>query len=297
MMSDKQTTCPKCTTLYKVSVAQLTVAQGMVCCPKCSMTFNALLHLNTHQHHEVVNNDHFKSGAYRISTPASPISPYTPPRPITSTQFSISASNLLDIFNLKVEHSNIDLKTYLNNLNYFSTEPIGNYPVMNLADSTPAQNTKNSMRSVIWGCVNFGLLLLLCFQFLWFNSNIIHNSPLLGATYNQICVVLHCTTLQQRYSLMSVNKLKIRSIGGQETLFSGELINYHDNSLPLPMIKVTLKKDGAVDSIYQLDSTQYLIDSLVGIKRIPKNSPFQFKFTLPVSRKSFNHYTLEIVQP
>ncbi|RZN90722.1 DUF3426 domain-containing protein, partial [Acinetobacter johnsonii] len=48
---------------------------------------------------------------------------------------------------------------------------------------------------------------------------------------------------------------------------------------------------------YQLHANEYLIDSLVGIKRIPKNSPFKFKFSLPVSRKSFNHYSLEIVQP
>lgn len=45
MMSDKQTRCPKCTTIYKVTLTQLTIAQGMVCCPKCSINFNALTHL------------------------------------------------------------------------------------------------------------------------------------------------------------------------------------------------------------------------------------------------------------
>ncbi len=44
-MSEKQTYCPNCFTKYKVSVAQLTVARGMVCCAKCSTNFNALTHL------------------------------------------------------------------------------------------------------------------------------------------------------------------------------------------------------------------------------------------------------------
>lgn len=45
-MTDKQTICPNCKTTYKVSVPQLTVAQGMVSCPKCNTDFNALLNLS-----------------------------------------------------------------------------------------------------------------------------------------------------------------------------------------------------------------------------------------------------------
>ncbi|KKZ49526.1 hypothetical protein UO01_06510, partial [Acinetobacter baumannii] len=44
-MNEKQTRCPKCLTVYKVSLTQLTVAQGMVCCPKCNLSFNALTNL------------------------------------------------------------------------------------------------------------------------------------------------------------------------------------------------------------------------------------------------------------
>ena len=44
-MTQKQTRCPNCQTVYKVSVTQLTISQGMVCCPKCSAEFNALVHL------------------------------------------------------------------------------------------------------------------------------------------------------------------------------------------------------------------------------------------------------------
>ena len=299
-MSDKQTSCPKCLTIYKVSVAQLTVAQGMVCCPKCSMTFNALSHLTTG--HAVNENEEKASNLNNYLEPSNPALSSTHIDSIhfdlsQSAALSMTTANLLDIFNLKIEHSNIDLKTYLNNLNYFSTDPIGNYPAMNLAEHSPAKPPKRPMYYVLWGMINFGLLALLCFQYLWFNPHIINNSPALGTTYNKVCLVLNCSSLQERYSLISINKLKVKSTGSQETQFSGELINYHETSLPLPIIKVILKEDGEIDSTYQLHSNDYLIDSLVGIKRIPKNSPFKFKFSLPVSRKSFNHYSLEIVQP
>lgn len=298
-MSDKQTSCPKCLTIYKVSVAELTVAQGMVCCPKCSMTFNALSHLTTG--HTFDTGEERSSNQNDMSMSSnSAFSPRVDSIHFDLSQsaaLSMSTSNLLDIFNLKVEHSNIDLKTYLNNLNYFSTDPIGNYPAMNLADNNPGKPQKSPMYYMLWGVINFSLLALLCFQYLWFNPHILNNSPALGATYNKICLVLNCSSLQERYSLISINKLKVKRVDAQKTQFSGELINYDDTSLPLPDLKVILKVDGEVDSTYQLHANEYLIDSLVGIKRIPKNSPFKFKFSLPVSRKSFNHYSLEIVQP
>lgn len=299
-MSDKQTSCPKCLTIYKVSVAQLTVAQGMVCCPKCSMTFNALSHLSAGLISESVEEKMPRFDEYptSISTPISSANAEMIHFDFSqSAALTMSTSSLLNIFNLKIEHSNIDLKTYLNNLNYFSTEPIGNYPAMNLAENHPSKPQRSSLYYLLWGIINFSLLALLCFQYLWFNPNVINNSPALGATYNKVCLILNCNSLQERYSLISVNKLKVKRIGSHETQFSGELINYHDTSLPLPDIKVILKVDGEVDSSYQLHANEYLIDSLIGIKRIPKNSPFQFKFSLPVSRKSFNHYSLEIVQP
>lgn len=294
-MSDKQTSCPKCLTIYKVSVAQLTVAQGMVCCPKCSMTFNALSHLTTGHVVDTALDETTSNSQTAYSSPHMGSMRFEMGQ---SAALSMPTSNLLDIYNLKVEHSNIDLKTYLNNLNYFSTDPIGNYPSMNLADQNPTANSKRPpIYYILWGIINFSLLALLCFQYLWFNPQVINNSPALGATYNQVCLVLNCSSLQERYSLITINKLKVKRSGRQETQFSGELINYHDTSLPLPNINVILKVDGKVDSTHQLSANEYLIDSLVGIKRIPKNSPFKFKFTLPVSRKSFNHYSLEIVQP
>lgn len=290
-MSEKQTYCPNCFTKYKVSVAQLTVARGMVCCAKCSTNFNALTHL-------VVEKDQSSS---TTSTSSSNFDDKNPQFNETSAETLMAGQppkqHLLDIFDRKVENSNIDLKTYLNNLNYFSTDPIGTYPALNWSEKSEQENQKSSWNYVLWGVVNLCLISLLIFQFFWFNPKILNNSPVFSALFNTACQAFNCSVMEQNYRLISTNKVKIKQISKKETQFTGELINYHSKSLALPIIKVNLKDNGEIISSYSFQPSEYLIDSLTGIQRIPQNSPFKFKFSLPVERKSFDTYSLEIIRP
>ena len=290
-MSEKQTYCPNCFTKYKVSVAQLTVASGMVCCAKCSTNFNALTHL-------VVEKEQSSS---TTSTPSSNLDNKKPQSNETSAATFMAdqhpEQHLLDIFDRKVENSNIDLKTYLNNLNYFSTDPIGTYPALNWSEKSEQEDKKSSWNYVLWGVVNLCLISLLIFQFFWFNPKILNNSPVFSALFNTACQTFKCSAMEQNYRLISTNKVKIKKISKKETQFTGELINYHSKSLALPIIKVNLKDNGEIISSYSFQPSEYLIDSLTGIQRIPQNSPFKFKFSLPVERKSFDTYSLEIIRP
>ncbi|TCB62059.1 DUF3426 domain-containing protein [Acinetobacter terrae] len=290
-MSEKQTYCPNCFTKYKVSVAQLTVARGMVCCAKCSTNFNALTHL-------VVEKDQSSS---TTSTSSSNFDDKNPQSNETSAETLMAGQppkqHLLDIFDRKVENSNIDLKTYLNNLNYFSTDPIGTYPALNWSEKSEQENKKSSWNYVLWSVVNLCLISLLIFQFFWFNPKILNNSPVFSALFNTACQAFNCSVMEQNYRLISTNKVKIKQISKKETQFTGELINYHSKSLALPIIKVNLKDNGEIISSYSFQPSEYLIDSLTGIQRIPQNSPFKFKFSLPVERKSFDTYSLEIIRP
>ena len=291
-MSEKQTSCPNCFTKYKVSVAQLTVARGMVCCAKCSTNFNALTHL-------VVE----KEDASSTTQATSPInfgqethsSNELSPNQFISTPHA--EQHLLDIFDRKVENSNIDLKTYLNNLNYFSTDPIGNYPALNWSEKTEQEKKYGVGHYILWGAINLCLVSLLILQFFWFNPKILNNSPLFSALFNNVCQTFKCSIMEENYRLISTNKVKVKQISKQQTQFTGELINYHSKSLELPIIKVNLKKNGEIISTYSLNASEYLVESLNGIQRIPQNSPFKFKFSLPVARKSFDTYSLEIIRP
>ena len=107
-MSDKQTSCPKCLTIYKVSVAQLTVAQGMVCCPKCSMTFNALSHLTTG--HTFDTSEEKSSNQNDMSMSSN--SAFASPR-VDSIHFDLSQSAALSIDLFHKSKNDLSIADYL----------------------------------------------------------------------------------------------------------------------------------------------------------------------------------------
>lgn len=291
-MSDKQTHCPTCSTTYKVSVAQLTIAQGMVCCPKCTTTFNALSHLVTENQNSVTASD----SAFDIIDHNSRYPTQTDTSGQHNNQVQRPRHSFLNIFDEKVENSNIDLHTYLNNLNYFSTTPISVLPSMNWDESDKEQE-KSLLYYAGWSLLNLSLLGLLLFQFFWFNPKYLQNSHVMSMAFTQICEMFNCSHINEHYNLIHINKVKIRSVAKNETQFSGELVNLHDRSLSLPILRVNLKKHGKQTVTYNLTSQEYLIESLVKVERIPQNSPFKFKFSLPVDRKDFDNYSLEIIRP
>lgn len=292
-MSDKRTHCPTCSTTYKVTVAQLTIAQGMVCCPKCATSFNALSHLVTE-----VQNSVATLGAPSHIEPTELNEADNASLPLNSiSDQHLSAYSLIHLFDQKVENSNIDLKTYLNNLNYFSTEPISVLPSMNWDDQAEKTVKRGPLYYIGWSVFNVLLFGLLLFQFFWFNPQYIKNSHVMSMAFNGICEVFNCSNLEEYYTLIQPNKLKIKAVAKNETEFSGELINFHDRSLALPILRVNLEQRGEVTATYNLSPDEYLIESLVNIQRIPQNSPFKFQFSLPVDRKSFDRYRLEIIRP
>ena len=255
-MSNKQTFCPTCSTTYKVTVAQLTVAQGMVCCPKCSTSFNALSYLVA-----------ARTTNASIATESSII-----PNSSTTSQINIANFNfedqppqaqseqprtLLDIFEDKVENSNIDLKTYLNNLNYFSTEPIGNFPALNWSDKVDVEKKRSPLNYAMWTVINIALIGTLLFQFFWFNPQYLNNSPVMAAGFNAACEVFNCSKLEEHYNLITIKKVKVRSIAKNEVEFSGQLVNYHDRSLALPILRVKLKENGAVFATHSISHQEY----------------------------------------
>ena len=290
-MTDKQTRCPNCETIYKVSVTQLTVAQGMVCCPKCSTNFNALLHLLNPKAIEKTQN----------VTPQ--LIEQTPQIVNTPNHDHGAETHFLDIFDRKIENSNIDLRTYLNNLNYFNNEPLHSIPSLNLAQgiidhaNNQTNNSKSKLYYTSWGLINLALLIILLFQIVWFNPSLTDRYPLINRIFTQTCSILRCDTADQRYKHIVISNLKVKAIDNQQTQFTGQLTNDYSKSLELPFIKVLLKSHDNVVTTYIITPDEYLIESLIGIKRIPKNSPYPFKFVVTASRNTFDHYQLEVIHP
>ena len=288
-MSEKQTRCPKCTTVYKVTPSQLSVAQGMVCCPKCVINFNALTNLletETIEPIQPTNNRALFSSVEPNST------------------FAEKHTQILSIFDQKIENSNIDLLTYLNNLNYFNTEPVTALPNLNLSEENfivlpePTNEKQHGwLYYTLWGLGNISLILIFAFQILWFNPKLMHDSPVLNRMFSSVCTLLTCETVKDQYKFLSFEKVRVKKVAKDQTRFSGVLINRHENSVLIPTIKIVLKEQGETIYYITLKPQDYLVDSLKSIQRIPSNSPFKFEFTIPKSKNSFDDYSLEIVQP
>jgi len=159
-MSAKQTRCPQCKTIYRVTQKQLTLAQGMVCCAKCDLTFNAITHL------------------YLPVAPVEQCEELADLAP--AIQHDNQKSDVLEIFQQKIENSNIDLLTYLNNLKYFQSKDSLTYPLLYLSSDREnlrqqqikQRKSKHWKYYLIWCVINLVLFGLLLLQIVWFNPEL-----------------------------------------------------------------------------------------------------------------------------
>ncbi|SPL70824.1 DUF3426 domain-containing protein [Acinetobacter stercoris] len=289
-MSHKQTQCPNCHTVYKVSVPQLTVAQGMVCCPKCNQTFNALSHLRNFQ-------TDAESPKKENIQDISPSSSSLEHDPVSKTR---PEAQVLDIFNRKIENSNIDLQTYLNNLNYFNHEPVTALPCLNLSGSSTRYSRIEEKRKrlyyTFWILLNLTLIIVLIYQILWFNPQLLDRSNVLNHTFTSTTQLLNVDTVPARYKNITASQIKIE-YNDQQTEFSGILTNTYPSSLKMPNLRLSLMLKGHIIKRYIIHPSEYLIPSLQGIERIPNNSPFFFQFHIDIEKNGFDHYQLDVIHP
>lgn len=285
-MTEKHTKCPTCATTYKVSVAQLIAAQGLVCCPKCDYTFNAITHiiLESNKQDQTISGTHEQLKKKLF--------------PNKIDYQNTLNSKTLEIFDRKVTQSNIDLTTYLNNLTYFSPEPVAALPRLNLASSLEPQSKKNTTSYyTIWGLVNLSLVIIFVLQILIFNPKYIKNNALINAAYIKTCTLFKCESVTEQYKLIGTYDVKVSAFNKNQTQITGVLLNYNERSLIVPRLKVSLYSQDKLITEYTYAPKDYLISSLSTVQRIPQNSPFHFKIIFPFSNKTFDEYKIEILKP
>lgn len=287
-MNNKQTRCPNCQRLYKVTVPQLTVAQGMVCCPKCLHRFNAILHLRVQE----------QPTPRLVDTPA-----VAEPRIFFNRFKTLPVGTPppgLEILTRCIENSNLDLRNYLNNLNYFHHDAVHFFPSVNLSKTREMANNRKKRPRVtyylMWGAINLSLLLLFAFQFLWFNPKFLERSEILNHFFTHSCNWLHCETLDQRYLKIKVEHLQVERSLKNHIQISGVLMNYQKESLKLPKLKVTIE-NGQESHVQIISPAEYLIHSLNGIKRIPAEQPVAFQFILKRPYEPNWQYKIQIIRP
>lgn len=308
-MTDKQTICPSCQTTYRVSVPQLTVAQGMVCCPKCDTNFNALLNLikpesiNSSQLEREQKQDYQQPNTSNHPAGTTGFDRHTTLNPSNQNNYS-HETEALEIFDRKIENSHIDLRTYLNNLNQFNQDPLTNIPSLNLSSGQSIYrhqnsqlNARNPIYYFFWAIINIVLLLVLIFQILWFNPSLLDRHPSLHSAFYTTCQLLNCDTIDERYKHIRIEQLKVQKTNKSKTQFSGLMLNSYKKSLEVPIIKLTLKSQGKIILEQTISPKEYLSQSLKGINRIPSNAPYKFEFTIDKARNAFDDYQLQIIHP
>jgi predicted Zn finger-like uncharacterized protein len=284
-MNKKHTRCPECATTYKVSVQQLIAAQGLVCCPKCDYTFNAITHIifEKTEEEQTISSTHEQLKNKLIPNK-------------TDFQNTLN-STTLEIFDRKVAQSNIDLTTYLNNLSYFSPEPVTILPTLNLATNIDHQSKRYSTSYyTLWGLINISLVIIFVVQILIFNPKFLNNNSLINTAYIKVCGLFRCESLNKQYNLINTYDVKVSAFNNQ-TQITGMLLNYNEHSLSVPRLKVSLYSQDHLIFEHTYNPKDYLIASLTSIERIPQNSPFHFKINLPMSQKTFDEYKIEILKP
>lgn len=139
-------------------------------------------------------------------------------------------------------------------------------------------------------------MLLLLFQIIWFNPSIIERYPVLNSFFNRSCAVLRCQNIDQRYQQIIIKDLSIEPNLYNQTIFTGEIVSHYPNSLKLPLLKIVFIKDNQKIS-QTFVSSEYLIESLHGITRIPTEQPYPFKLVLPHRYDAAERYQIYLIHP
>lgn len=280
MSENKQTQCPQCLTFYHVSLIQLSLAQGMVCCPKCGCTFNALTYLVQYEvepenKKNNINLNHLFKNA-PLNTPA----------------------HISNLYNQKAQHSNIDLYTYLNSLKQTEIDLIYPKPNLNLSDQQDKkQNNYSSSHYLFWGVLNLVLLIFLTLQILISNARVGANLPWLAQPIQTVCSFVSCPNHILGFQFLIVEHVSIQAQSRQKSRISGQIFNQSTQDLVLPHLRLRL-----LNNKKEVFSQTYLPLNYVNfehktIQSISPNQPLSWQIIVPLSQKQFDEYQIEIVKP
>ncbi|AOA57989.1 DUF3426 domain-containing protein [Acinetobacter larvae] len=285
-MPDKQTQCPACHRIYRVSIAQLAVAQGEVCCPKCQQQFNALqslIELQSHEPADIVQDNLIMAQHSKYFLPAS----------------SLEQQQILNSFYHKSKDANLSLKNYLNTTNHYNAAPASYFLNLHLATSspkfTPYRHRRSGIFYLFWALVHLSLVSILLFQLLWFNPRLLEKSVVLNQLFVLTCAKFQCDLSDKRYQQISIIDFKADHDDAQLN-FKGLLLNQYDKSLKLPLLQLTIRDNQAEESMI-IRPNVYLNDHTTDMDRIPSNQPYQFQFKIQHPYRETQRYTLKILPP
>ncbi|WP_111892047.1 MJ0042-type zinc finger domain-containing protein [Acinetobacter sp. MB5] len=259
-MCDIQTQCPDCNTRYLVSPTQLSIAAGMVCCPKCEYHFNAYgslkypTHTQTEHNHQNVNLSH-----HRIHERG-------------------SETAILSIFERKLDSSSVDLLNYLNS--YRFNEDHG---LQFIQDDSFFSFSKNPSTKLVNFTIHVFLLMLNLLLFGLVISQITNNNsglkqqfPILANFSIQTCNLVKCST--QTGDELKIEATRIHQDYPNLTTITGKFVNYSDHPQSLPHLQVI-----TTQKIFDFTPKLYLLPSQQNQQHIATQQALFFRIDVPLN--------------
>lgn len=258
--------CPKCQTQYFVSIMQLTVATGKVCCCKCTAEFNAYEHLssaNIHLKHKPTEKS-FKESHVAVQTSK--------------------------IFEAKATNSNIDLQTYLN-----SSQTVQPETLIETPPSPAHQSTKKTPTwlTVLLVTTNTSIIVLCLLQLVLYNTNNYPQYAFFKTLFKQECHEAHCLYQKQ----IEVKVLDTESHAPHVMTVIGVITNHSNDVQSLPMIKLIMNETKIRSKQYQFLPSEYLPYFFKHHTTIKPNETLDFRIDLLETDKNLHSIQVQSIRP
>ena len=243
MTAPRVTSCPHCKTSFRITQAQLRAANGSVRCGSCLQVFDA------------------KSSADKET------SPQPKEKTVTAPSLELSASNTEE-----------PLKPVS------STEPEQNFSkAIRELDEKEGRLTqftrKQRQQNYLWSACAVFFVLILLFQYAWFNKDTLSLNSTLHPAYEWLCKTASCT-LPPRIDIASMKSLQlmVRSHPDQEDalVVDAVIINNAEHFQPYPILDLSFTDiNGNLVANREFSSQEYLAGELAGSKKMPIGQPIR----------------------
>ena len=279
-MTPPSVTCPHCQTSFRITNAQLTVADGSVRCGSCLQVFNAMDQLE-------------RASKESVNAENPTVNPEEQTASQTSEKPVIEQQSITQLYGQapepdKAPDSTMQTKIVPAPLEYNDHQQQTIETLIQELDEHETEETvsiqQHRRNRVGWIVVALILSLLLVGQFTWFNRQTLSLDPALRGFYTNFCQLLPCA-LPPLVDIGAIRstELMVRSHPDQQNALQVDavIINEASHTQPFPNLQLTFTDiNGNVIAHRIFTPTEYLAGELAGALEMPRAQPVRLELEI-----------------
>ncbi len=276
MTAPRVTSCPHCSTSFRVTRTQIHAANGAVRCGSCLQVFDARKNLdnsNKKAHKSAVRNS--------VNKPAAPAKEAQ--NPITTQSRPVPVEELRATKNEPIS-SNPDKESITGQ----SLSQI--HGLYSLSDTDPIEISETIPKKSSWtlrlssSLIVFFLSTLLGFQYIWFQRDTLSLNPDFRPAYNWLCQTLAC----KLPPLVNIDAIKSQQLlvrshpEKSDTLLVDSVIaNNANHPQPYPILHLSFADiNGNLIASRAFTAREYLGGAMAGSKEMPIGQPIRLRLEI-----------------